>query len=272
MNSVAPEFRSKEKFNKPWCGYVPPKFSPVHYHRHIEFLIVTEGELKLEIEGKTKILKVGDCAFIFPYVLHSYKVEGNPVRFCATLEPECLGEFGEIMLNYRPKTPFISARAVKRAIPDIQRLMDLLVIQYCRAADPVLNLQQLSTLIMIFSRIIDVTGLIKASNKHNLYSDAVKLCCDNFDHENFDTDLLAEKLNISVSRIRQIFSENMEMSPKKYISLLRIDHARSLLNNTSLTISSISENCGYGSIRTFNREFSAVCGMSPSQYRDNKEK
>jgi len=272
MNSVSPEFRSKEKFNKPWCGYVPPKFSPVHYHRHIEFLIVTEGELKLEIEGKTKILKVGDCAFIFPYVLHSYKVEGDPVRFCATMEPECLGEFGKIMLNYHPKTPFISGKAVKKAIPDIQRLMDLLVIEYSRASDPVLNMQQLSYLIHIFSAIIGITGLTKISSKHSLYSDSVKLCCDNFTHEDFDAEKLAEILNISVSRLRQVFSENMGSSVKKYISSLRINNAQSLLTGTSLSISDIAYNCGYGSIRTFNREFAISCGMTPSKYRQEYQK
>jgi len=268
MNSVAPEFRNEEKFNRLWCGYVPPKFSPVHYHRHIEFLIVTEGELKLEIEGRTKILKVGDCAFIFPYVLHSYKVEGNPVRFCATMEPECLGEFGKIMLDYHPKTPFISGKALKKAIPDIQRLMDLLVIEYGRATDPAYNMQQLSHLIHIFSTIIGITGLVKASNKHSLYNDAIKLCCESFAHEGFDTKILAEKLNISESRLRQIFSENMQISPKKYISLLRIEHAQSMLTNTSLPITELSGHCGYGSIRTFNREFASVCGISPSRFRE----
>ncbi len=269
MNTAqSPEFRNEEKFHKPYCVYLEPKFSLLHYHRHIEFIFVTENELKLEIEGKEKILHVGDCAFIFPYVLHSYKVEGHPKRFCATLEPEQLGELGEIMLKFRPKTAFISARAVKKAIPDIQRLMDTLVMNYCRSEDPVLYARQLSYITHIFSSLIDVTGLEKVSNKHSIISDAVKLCCDNFMHESFDSDVLADKLNISVSRLRQVFDENMGMSFKKYISSLRINHAQSLLCNTSLSVADIASSCGYGSIRTFNREFSAVCDMTPTKFRE----
>lgn len=268
MNSIVPEFRNNEKYLKPYCSYIEPMFSPVHYHRHIEFLIVTKGELKLEIEGKTKILSVGDCAFIFPYVLHSYKVEGNPERFLAILEPECLGDLGEIMLKYRPKTSFIAGNALKRALPDIQSLTDFLSLNYCRSDDPITRARQHSCLVQIFSTLISLVGLKKITGNHTLYSDAVKICCENFTDESFDTDMLSEKLNISVSRIRQIFSENMEMSPKKYISLLRVEYAQSLLTNTSLPISIVSDSCGYGSIRTFNREFSSVCGMSPSKFRE----
>lgn len=271
MNSIIPEFRSKEKFDRPYCAYVSPLFSPVHYHRHIEFLIVTEGELKVEIDGKTKTLGIGDCAFMFPYVLHSYKVEGTPVRFIATLEPECIGDLGNIMLKYKPKSPFIAANALKRVLPDINILMDFLVKDYCRSSNPVVTARQMSYLTHIFSTLIGLVGLNKSEANHTMYSDAVKICCDSFTDESFNVDVLSEKLNLSTSRIRQIFSENMGISPKKYISLLRIEHARSMIINTSLPISLISDNCGYSSIRTFNREFSAACGVSPTVFRENNK-
>lgn len=48
---------------------------------------------------------------------------------------------------------------------------------------------------------------------------------------------------------------------------MRIDYAQKLLRTTDLDILSISEQCGYETLHTFNREFQAICGCSPRGFQ-----
>ncbi len=52
-----------------------------------------------------------------------------------------------------------------------------------------------------------------------------------------------------------------------YLNTYRVNKSQWLLVNSDKSISEISEECGFGSIKTFNRLFKAITGTSPSSYR-----
>ena len=51
------------------------------------------------------------------------------------------------------------------------------------------------------------------------------------------------------------------------LSILRVEDARILLKNTNKTIIEIALECGFGSDRTFYRQFKQITGYSPTDYR-----
>lgn len=48
--------------------------------------------------------------------------------------------------------------------------------------------------------------------------------------------------------------------------MLRINDAQSMLENGGISITETAVQCGFGSIRTFNRTFLKYIGMSPGEY------
>ena len=48
---------------------------------------------------------------------------------------------------------------------------------------------------------------------------------------------------------------------------MRLDHARSLLEATDMSMARIAENCGFDSPVTFRQRFVAEYGTTPSSYR-----
>jgi len=70
---------------------------------------------------------------------------------------------------------------------------------------------------------------------------------------------------------RRTFSEAFEycfkMQFKDYINFLRMKDALILLEQSDLSIEEIADTAGFGTVRTFQRQFSAKYNMSPKEYR-----
>ena len=79
---------------------------------------------------------------------------------------------------------------------------------------------------------------------------------------------MAERLSLSTSRFHTIYKMVFGTSPINDVIEARISYARSLLlSNESLTIAQAAERLGYNDQYHFIRQFKAVTGQSPGQYR-----
>jgi AraC-like DNA-binding protein len=57
------------------------------------------------------------------------------------------------------------------------------------------------------------------------------------------------------------------ISPRRFLSALRIQEAKRLLLTTSMTVTEISSTVGYSSVGTFSSRFASSVGLPPSAYR-----
>lgn len=79
----------------------------------------------------------------------------------------------------------------------------------------------------------------------------------------------ADKMHISCSWFIREFKKYVGCAPKQYITNLRIQHAKELLNNRYFLISDVAELVGYENQLYFSRIFKKCTGMSPSEYRES---
>ena len=55
---------------------------------------------------------------------------------------------------------------------------------------------------------------------------------------------------------------------RRFVSFYRINCAKRLLvDDRCMNVSEIATNCGFNALNTFNREFKAIVGMTPGEYR-----
>lgn len=78
---------------------------------------------------------------------------------------------------------------------------------------------------------------------------------------------ISGKLNISPSYFSKLFSEYTGKTFIQYLNLIRISKAQMLIKTSDSTIIDIAFNCGFNSVRSFNRTFKTVNGYPPSKAR-----
>lgn len=80
----------------------------------------------------------------------------------------------------------------------------------------------------------------------------------------------ARELGYEYHYFSALFHKSFSMNFKNFLNVFRFDIARRLLENKSVDIGDISEKCGFGSQRNFNRVFKSLAGVTPSEYRSGK--
>ena len=89
------------------------------------------------------------------------------------------------------------------------------------------------------------------------------------DHYTEDISLtsLAAKYNISMGHLSKMIKDRLQVNFSDYIASLRIQRAKELLRDESISIQEIAEIVGYNDYFYFTKVFKRVEGISPSKYR-----
>lgn len=77
---------------------------------------------------------------------------------------------------------------------------------------------------------------------------------------------ICQKFSISRSSLQLLFKENLDQTPKKYISDLKLEKSCQLIREQKYSISEISLLLGFNSIHYFSRAFTNKYNMAPSEY------
>ena len=92
-----------------------------------------------------------------------------------------------------------------------------------------------------------------------------------FINHNYTKDIsikdISKQLNLNPSYISQLFKKETGSTYVKYLTQLRIEKAKDLLQNTDLSLSEICDQIGYNDYFYFLKTFKKYEGMSPSKYR-----
>ena len=85
--------------------------------------------------------------------------------------------------------------------------------------------------------------------------------------ENFKMSFLAEKFNLSESHFRKLFKGFTGLSPVEYRNGLRIEHAKELLNQSTVSVAEVARAVGIEDPFYFSRIFKESEGISPLRYK-----
>ena len=77
---------------------------------------------------------------------------------------------------------------------------------------------------------------------------------------------LARLADMSVSQLERQFRRVFQLTPRAFLTKLRIDHAAALLSGKG-GIASIAQECGFADHSAFTRQFRSVVGVTPRDYQ-----
>lgn len=123
--------------------------------------------------------------------------------------------------------------------------------------------------------VLHIIGLtiteFQRGNKTNVYSLQIVEKAKIVMRENIFASLspveLALKLEMNYVTFRKLFKETTGVAPAKYLMTLKMQKAREILANSSLSINKISNDLGFDSPDSFNKAFKKNTGQTGTKYR-----
>jgi AraC family transcriptional regulator len=85
--------------------------------------------------------------------------------------------------------------------------------------------------------------------------------------ESWTLQSLAKESGISRARLAQLFRQQLGSSIHKVLNEIRVEHARNLLKESGLSVSEISQDCGFATSQHFARVFRDITGSTAAAYR-----
>lgn len=79
---------------------------------------------------------------------------------------------------------------------------------------------------------------------------------------------LANQLEMSKHHFIRLFHESVGVSPLQYLTSIKIEHAKILLQDKTLSYELIAISCGFSGADYFRKVFKKETGLSPKQFRD----
>jgi AraC-like DNA-binding protein len=89
--------------------------------------------------------------------------------------------------------------------------------------------------------------------------------------ENFQSPItresVAQHFGLAPNHISRVFRKEGLMRFNDYLNLVRVNRAKFILQNYSLTLKEVAFNCGYNDTAYFCRVFKKTCKVTPTEYR-----
>ncbi len=90
-------------------------------------------------------------------------------------------------------------------------------------------------------------------------------------NENFCSELSREGLaclaDMSADNFSRSFNKIIGIRLDNYINNKRIDLAKELIQSTNKSITRVAMDCGFDNVRTFNRIFKEIAGITPTEFK-----
>lgn len=256
----------KSKFPIHMNDYIlPQSVIPLHWHEHIEIDYVVEGTLTARIGDNLIHAQKGDCIIINATDLHAM-VSEEKCHIASSLLPPDFFDYKGLSFDTLVSDDFIST--------EIEHMFDL-----ARDFEKTRYLEIKGRMFLLLVHLIEnyshdtfaETQYLPYSKKSERINSAIKYIAQNYT-DNITTDFLARLSNTSNAYFCHIFKEVTGKSAKEYITDLRVEKAAGLLLTTSMNITEIAMQCGFSDANYFTRSFKRIKSISPSQYRNRKEK
>lgn len=227
---------------------------PMHLHQSFEFNVCLSGCIEITVDGTNYTLTEGEALLIFPHRLHSMKGDGSRHMVCI-FSPELVKAYTQKVAKQLPKSSKFTPS--KHLIDDIKSLN--------RDASAINKKWVLYRLCDEFDKTAEYEA--KHSEDKNLLFRIFDFVEKNFSHS-CSLEMLAKETAFSYSYLSRYFKNTAGMSFNSYVNKCRINNACYLLKNTDCNVLQCSVDCGYNSLRSFNRNFKEIMGITPLEYRE----
>jgi len=227
-----------------------------HFHRNYELIYVYDGQMSVLLDEENLTLGTNEFVLIFPNQIHSFSSEKNTKSKLVIFSPNYIKLFYEEYLNKLPFNKVFKADDETRQfiVENLKENSNEYTVKACLYA--------------ICGEITKQTDFYEISTNKNLAltHNFLAYMTVNFT-KNITLKDVAADLGYNHQYLSRYINKRFSMSFCYILNSYRVDCAIYLLKNTDKSISSIAYDCGFESIRSFNKNFNIITSKSPREYR-----
>lgn len=234
-------------------------FYEAHLHREIEIIAMFCGTAEVTVAGRAFALSQGDFVVIVPYMTHSYSF-GENVDVGKFIFPLRSADTGKDAHIARPRSPVIPRARIEET--NLMAFAREIIAQRDTASPAVKR----AYLDLLAARLLDLCDREETENTaDSLLAEVLSYCRENCERDISLSDV-AQGVHVSRSYLSHLFGQRVGMNFRQYINALRVERAEVLLRS-GMRVTEAAAQCGFGSLRTFNRAFARQTGVCPRAYR-----
>lgn len=249
---------------------------PVHWHDELEIIYVKSGFLTVNISGENYIGKPGDAFVVSPGNLHFMGSQTGTVDYFTFLFPlKYIAFRTDDMLDDKLIEPLNSGHLM--ISPEIKDTVKEQCEQLAGVYAAEIDESESKITVQIKKKIILLQFIHELWKKGFIVENdttgrnTVEKEMVSYIQQNYTGKILlrefGEQFHLSEKYISRYFKDHFHITLSQYVTYLRLEHAKQMLQETDISVTEVAMQSGYQNISYFIRSFKKTYGVSPLKYR-----
>lgn len=221
---------------------------------------VTDGEIEIEYGGAKTTVRAGEMALIPAGANLSYRLTdlNRATKYWFHFDMTVNGDRAFSGINFSPKI----------AVSDPDYVVGLFKTALDRSIydTPAAKTAVAGAVAMLVAYYLENSGAVDSNGEFDAIDDAVAYIKANISETPTLKDLAAT-VHLSPNYFARKFRERMGVPPLKYVNMLKIELAKSLLENSDMPVGEIMTSTGFLDAAYFSKIFKSNTGHSPRVWR-----
>ena len=249
---------------------------PVHWHDELEIIYVKSGFLTVNISGENYIGKPGDAFVVSPGNLHFMGSQTGTVDYFTFLFPlKYIAFRSDDMLDDKLIEPLNSGHLmispeIKDTVKEqCEQLAGVYAAEIDESESKITGQIKKKIILLQFIHELWKKGFIVENDTTG--RNTVEKEMISYIQQNYTGKILlrefGEQFHLSEKYISRYFKEHFHITLSQYVTYLRLEHAKQMLQETDISVTEVAMQSGYQNISYFIRSFKKTYGVSPLKYR-----
>lgn len=252
-------------------------FVQAHWHTKVEIAVVLEGSIIVGVNNEKRILTKGNAVVLGSGDIHYYDGREYKAKVMILIfKPELINA----STRWPKEKRFIQNYILNDTLPpEEQKQMIRLLYRLKDEVDTTddsgllmmkSHLYYICAILLKYlpAAIIDHTSGDKLLMKLKLQQDIFTYIEKNYMND-ITVESMAAHFHISTKYFSRIFNSINGDNFKTHINSIRLEHAERMIIEGNDNLAEIAFDSGFNSIRTFNRAFITIRGMTPSKFKES---
>ncbi|WP_410767894.1 helix-turn-helix domain-containing protein [Fontibacillus sp. BL9] len=243
-----------------------------HFHAEVEFIYVESGSIFVGVNEDKRLLQQGDMAIFCSNDIHYFDSRDRSSEMIIVIfHPELIGKAVSWPGDFAFESPFITGE-----LPELQPIKSLLNRILQEKSDA-----KTGHRLFIQACLLELCGLLqrhlpvhatergsqaRIASKRARIQQILSFIEEHY-QDDLSVDVMCGQFGMEPSYFCRTFKKAIGMNFKTYLNSIRVLNAMRKLADSDASITEIALECGFGSIRTFNRVYRELQGASPSDLR-----
>lgn len=250
----------------------PRTESALNIHKNLEFMVIMDGACKVNVMGKSYEVSKGQAVFIMPYQVHNFEITEDCRILDVTFSEELVNTLVKVISTYSPTTPVFTPQKETHEYFCSQMLAlfgdNSRLCKYI--SPPSKRLKVKGLLYALESEFLDQVPLEENGDYSNIITHLLQYVSENFRRDISLSDIAAST-GYNYHYLSRALNKSVGIGFKQLLNMHRMLYAFRALRDTDASITEISFDSGFQSIRSFNHTCIEMFGCSPRELRQRQK-